>query len=414
MVTTPPSPDGSPRRTRTDVLISSSSGFVIQALMVVSAALVARMIGPEARGHLAVIAVAAVLAARVVLGGYLIAIPQAIAAGGRTARDTMRTHWRRLIALSGLAALGAAAVVGIMQRDESKLGLLVVGGLAWSLYMSWQYIIGAVVQGEGDAAHLTRYRIVGAIAYVGAVVGLFLLFPTKSAAVLVLALVPVRSLSVMYGWTLLQKPQFDEPPAGSAADLRKFARTSHLGGAGAMLLGLDMLIVGAVAGDVPLGYYGVATTVTNLPLMVLTGVGAIALHRIASAQPEDRAEIARRWLAGALIIDLGVVIAMELVIDPAIRIVLGPAFVPAINCSRIMIVAWAFLSLRIVIGSMLQGMGLAGRVSAVETVGGVVLLPLVFLGVLQAGIIGAAAAMCVAAVIVCLVLLLLLARALRD
>ena len=79
-----------------------------------------------------------------------------------------------------------------------------------------------------------------------------------------------------------------------------------------------------------------------------------------------------------------------------------------------MIVAWAFLSLRVVIGSLLQGMGLAGRVSAVETVGGIVLLPLVFVGVLQAGIIGAAAAMCVAAVVACLVLFVLLVRALRH
>jgi len=406
-------PEDQPNRTRTDVLVSASSGFIIQALMVVSAALVARMIGPEARGHLAIIAVAAILAGRVVFGGYLVAIPQAIAASGRTARDTMRTHWRWLTALSGIAAVGAAGVVGVMERDEGDLALLLVAGFVWSVFMSWQLIVGAVVQGEGDAGHLTRYRIVGALAYVGTVVGLFVLFPTKSAALLVLALVPMRALAVGYGWTLLKKPRFDPSPADSAGELRKFARRSHLGGAGAMLLGIDLLIVGAVAGDVQLGYYGVATTVTNLPVMVLAGVGAIALHRIAAAAPDARPEIARRWLAGALLIDLVIVVGMEAVIDPAIRIVLGPAFVPAIDCSRIMIVAWAFLAFRVVVGSLLQGMGLAGRVSAVELVGGIALVPLVLVGAQLYGIVGAALGMTFAAVLACVVLTALLARAIR-
>jgi len=116
--------------------------------MVVSAALVARMLGPEARGHLAIIAVAAIMAGRVFFGGYIIAIPQTIAASGRTARDTMRTHWRRLAVLSALAAIGASAIVAVMERDESDLVLLVLAGFLWCAFMSWQVIVGVVVQGS--------------------------------------------------------------------------------------------------------------------------------------------------------------------------------------------------------------------------------------------------------------------------
>jgi O-antigen/teichoic acid export membrane protein len=181
-----------------------------------------------------------------------------------------------------------------------------------------------------------------------------------------------------------------------------------------MLLGFDLLIVGAVAGDVSLGYYGAAFTVTNLPLMALSGVGAIALHRIAAANPASRAQIARRWLAGAVAVDLVIVAGLELVIDPAIRIVLGREFVPAIDCARIMIVAWAFLALRIVIAYLLQGMGLPGRVSVAEVIGGVALVPLVFVGVQSHGIVGAALGMCAAGFLACLVLVVLLVDALRG
>lgn len=392
--------------TRTDVLLPASATLVSQALMVISSILIARMLGPEGRGQMAAIAVAAVISARLLLAGTWVSIPRLTATTRRPAREAIIGN-RTLLAsaIGGTAVLtGVASVVWL--RGYGDLAILGVAAAAWAAFLATQFTVAAMVQGEGNARILATYNLSGTIAYVGSVVIVFILWPSISAPLLLLALIPLRSLAIFWrGWRQLRKPDPAATERVEANQLRTFARRAHLGAIAPLTLGLDQVVVGSIVGTTALGYYAVAVTLTNLPVMVLAPLAPLALARIAAAPPLERRKVARGWVWWAAGVVLVLCAGLELVIGPVIRIALGEEFVPAITCARIMIVAWGFLAMRLLLSSMLQGAGRPGRVSAAESMTAVLMVGLVSLGCSRWGIEGAAGALVISGLFANLALL---------
>jgi O-antigen/teichoic acid export membrane protein len=368
----------------------SAPGFLAQALMVVSSALLARMLGPVGRGELAVVQVIAIVLTQVVMGGLVIAVAVSIAEAKAPARDVLRGHARRLLGWSVVASATSALATLAFLHATDEWALLAVAGFLTTFLLSEQLLTGAMLQGENRAWPQAKFRYVGSATYVGAVVVIYFVLPVESAAVLLLMLVPIRLLAILPGLRSLRRPEKSAPSRVSWSDLRSRARRSRVAGAQAMVLGLDQLLVSIILSAASVGLYSVAVMITNLPMMALTGVAGLMRARVAAAPPERKRHTVLQFTTIALAICVLVVVLLELVLAPAIRIILGSEFEPATTTARILAVTWGLLAMRTVFSSALQGLGRERLTSYTELVGTVVMLGAVSVGAQYGGIEGAA------------------------
>jgi len=139
-------------------------------------------------------------------------------------------------------------------------------------------------------------------------------------------------------------------------------------------LGLDQLIVGFVLGQTALGLYAVAVSVTSVPIVALAGIALALLPRLAAAPPSVAVPMMRRWVLASAGIAFSLVLAIEVVLDPAIRIFFGREYVPAIAPGRLLAIAWGFLALRRVLTAAVQAQGRVTAASVAEGASTVVMV----------------------------------------
>jgi O-antigen/teichoic acid export membrane protein len=101
----------------------------------------------------------------------------------------------------------------------------------------------------------------------------------------------------------------------------------------------------------------------------------------------------------ALIIPM--VLVVQVLLEPALRIFFGHEFVPALGVSRILCVSWAVLAVRRVLTAAAQAQGRVGTTSVIEVASTLALVVGVFLGVHLDGLTGAGWGVLAAAVLSC-------------
>ncbi|MEV7398341.1 lipopolysaccharide biosynthesis protein [Aeromicrobium sp. NPDC092404] len=380
----------------------AAAGFGVQLLTVASGPLVARMIGPEGRGQMVMVMLVAMLGALAGVGSLSPAIAHAVGSSGAPARDVVRGHLKVWILATLVPATVAAGLVAALVRDAPHQWLLAVECLAVSFCLSVQFLLGAMLQGEGNVRRINTQRLVGMASYVAAVAALFILDPVDDAAVILLIYILSLLGGFVVAWLMLRPPTGELDAQVDRRDVHAFARRGFISGLNALdAWGLDQLLVGLVLGSSALGLYAVAASATSFPSIVLAGIAAILLPRMAALPPAGAKAVMRRWLAAAIVLDLAMVGGMLLVIGPALRIFFGEEFVPATDVARILIVAWALLALRRVLVAAAQAQGRVAASSFAEAGSTVVLVASAFLGMHLWGLEGAGVALVVSAAIAC-------------
>lgn len=380
----------------------AAAGFGVQLLTVASGPLVARMIGPDGRGEMVMVMLVAMLGALFGVGGLIPAISHAIGASGAPARDVVRGHLGVWVVASLATATVAAGLVAVLVRDAPHQWLLTLEGFAVSFCLSVQFLLGAMLQGEGNVRRINLQRLVGMASYVIVVAALFILSPTDEATLILL----VYILSLLGGfvvcWLMLRPPTGDESVRADRREIHAFARRGFISGLNALdSWGLDQLLVGLVLGSSALGLYAVAASATSFPSIVLAGVASILLPRMAALPPAGASQVMRRWIMAAIALDLAMVAGMQVVIGPALRIFFGDDFVPATEVARILIVAWALLALRRVLVAAAQAQGRVAAASFAEAGSTAVLVASALLGMHLWGLEGAGIALLVSGVVAC-------------
>ena len=147
------------------------------------------------------------------------------------------------------------------------------------------------------------------------------------------------------------------------------SRTSQIASLGPLDgLGVDRLLVGALLGTQMLGLYGVAFAFSSLANILGMSFSKLAIARVAVSRAEPAAE--RSYVARTLLLSAGllmtVVIALEVVMGPLIRLTFGAAFVEATEASRWVVLGSALLSYRRVLIGVLQGRDRGRYASVVE------------------------------------------------
>lgn len=377
-------------------------GLGVQLLTILSGPLVARMIGPNGRGQMVLVTLAASLCAIVGTGGLPAAIARTVAASGAPARDVLRgllSVWVRVLLLSSLAA---AVLAGILVRHSHDRIALSISAFFVSFGLAIQLMFWAMLQGEGNVRRVNLQKIIGIASYVLTVVVIFIAFPTDEPVVLL----AVYALSLLGGfivcWKMLRRPTGDASVRASREEVHGFARRSLLSGLSTIdAFGIDQLLVGLVLGPTSLGLYAVASSATSVPSIVMLGLGTILLPRMVALPPAGAQRLMRRWIAASVGLAVLIVVGVEIVIGPALRLAFGHEFVPATGVARVLAAAWAILGLRRVLTSAAQAQGKVSTASYAELGSTVVLVVSAVIGMHVWGLKGAAFGMLLAGVVFC-------------
>lgn len=392
------------RGLRTQISGIVATGLILQVLNILSGPMVARMLGPVGRGEVSLVIVFATIGAQLGTASLTIALSHAVASHEGSARDLLRRWlpiWMLWCAVPSASASLAAYIVidGLGHAPVLALqaGIITLGAC-------WLNLFTGMLRGELAMEKVNRVRVVQTLLYVGLITLLFVAAPTEATWVVLSAFALALGVAVLCAWLSLRK-RTGSGPTVAAREVHLFARRSFVSTVGTLdALGLDFLCIGLVLTKGDLGHYVVAGSVSTLPAMVLTGIADALLPRMAAVRRAASTALMRRWVLAAILIDLAIGIGLQIIIDPAIRILFGEEFVPSIACARVLIVVWMLVALRRVLAAVVQAQGKAGRTSVLELVAGALVVVTVTVGARIDGITGAAWGFFAVALLSCTVL----------
>ena len=378
---------------------SLAASVFSQGMLLLSGPATARLLGVTGRGEYALLIIIATFGGFFGGAGLPTAITYTLASQHVSARAILRvvaSTWLRLCLAAGL--LSALAVLVIAHRDTFSaqcfdavlVALCVIAGMTAQLIL-------ACIQGEHRFRALNLLRSV---------------FVTLSAVSLVTLWLVVRHAGVEVALGVNAAAYFavclvgggfiavtSHAPSGdvnvSTRFLMRYGLASLAGGNAPLeTLQIDQAVVGLVLSRYALGLYAVGSAFDNLPGILVSGVGMIALPRMASAHDRGSriAVMKRSLLLAALLAGVATVFA-EAIVGWLLPVAFGEAFAPAVVPARVLILAGFFMGMRRIFVAFLQGGGRPGQTGVGEILALATLLLLAALLVPALGLVGASLAL---------------------
>ena len=360
-------------RERYALFVVVTGTFGIQALAIVSGVITARLLGAEGRGIMALVLAIGLMASQLTFGASLpISIAKNLAERRLAARDGLRSIARRRFALLLIPCVAAGALMLVLQRadlDGDAYALAVAVAVMTFQTMTFRILTGCL---QGEVGHLGRMAMAGVLPQLlfSLTLAVAWVQDWELSALHVLGMFFVASfIGLAVGLVLLARPtrrpadELDEALLWSDTRKTYFSSVRPIDG-----LGLDRILIGGLLGNAPLGLYAAATAVASLCSTIGSALSVIVLPQVAvhNADPAEQRAVIRRWLLLSAILITVVVIALELVAAPAIRIGFGQEFVGAIEVARWLVVADGLFAFRTVLIAVLQAQGRGGTASWIE------------------------------------------------
>ena len=372
-----------PLRDAFTFLLIVSATFGLQFLTLVTGIIMARLLGVEGRGVIALVLAVSVFAAQLSFGGCLPpAITKLLAERGITARDgfghVLRRRGWTLVVPSAVAA--ALLLVLLDDGASGQRAEIAVIGFVVTLQTLFFSIIGGCMQGEGRLVRMAWVALTPQ--------GLFTLVLGTAAALdwgwtatdVLLAYVAAGVVSVAVAIASLLPARDDDGARVPESAMWQEARGNYVSGVRPLDgLGLERILVGGLLGTTALGLFATGLAVSNLCRLVSNAVSVVVLPRVAShhADPAGQRAVIRRWSGISLALVTAIVLVLEALVEPVIRLAFGEEFVSAVSVARWLIVADGLLALRRVLIAILQGQGRGGVASWIE----LALLPVLVAGI---------------------------------
>lgn len=368
-------------------LMLAGGAVISQLLFTIAGIIAARMLGVEGRGQVVLVAALAGMSSQLTLGGSLPnAITKQLAVRGVTARDGLRGLVRRWVPWGLLAAAIAGSYLLFLEWDAPgtmKYGLAVAVVIMGIQGMASRILMGAML-GEGtNPIHIAMTGLLPQAVVVVVYATAMALGIRWNAVELLSVTVTCTGLVLLARLRVLCRPTGRPQDRLDRRELTRLARRTHISSVGPIDgLALDRMLVGSLLGNFQLGLYSVAFALGGMTAIFGRCLEMVALPRIAKLQSDPLAEshFVRRWLLLSAALLGVVVVGVEVVLVPVIRLTFGPDFLGATECARWMIVASGLLGFRRVLIGVLQGRGRGGFASITE----LTLTPLVVAGVVLA------------------------------
>ena len=230
-------------RGRLDLVLISGGAVAAQLLTLVSGPLVARMLGADGRGQLALVVVITRMVALLAAGGLPVAVAHAVGSAGGPARDVIAERLRRWSRWSIVPTAAATlATVVVLGADASWLVAVPTAVIALSI--QWNLVIGQMLRGEGSVRNVNALSLSGVALYALGVALLFVLHPIEDVGFILVLLAASQLVSTGVGWALLRKPTHEPALRASDPALYGFARRSFISTINPVTLGVDQLSSG--------------------------------------------------------------------------------------------------------------------------------------------------------------------------
>ena len=351
--------------------------FVIQALLVGSGVVVARMLGVEDRGNFA----------------FLVLIPSILTLAGGLGLPTAATYYlanseydsRQVLErlLRPAIALAAACIpiqlLLILLFFQGDAPLAVGVSLATTPAI-FAFLYGiAFLQGLRAFGRFNLIRFLLAFVYAGSMLTLYLLSDGSLETVAIawaagVTVTGVVGLVVGTRLVLLRGGGGDQQV--STRSLFSFGLKGLLGSTyPADTFQLDQAAVGLFMSPSVLGLYVVAVAFTNLPRFVGQSLGIVAYPTVANSSKADGRRRLRSFVLMTAGLSLVIVAALELTAGLLVPFFFGHEFEGAVPLMRILVVAAALTAVRRVLTEGARGLGKPELGSFAELVALVVLLP---------------------------------------
>ena len=380
---------------------SVATGLLGQAALVISGVVVARMLGVENRGHLALLTVLPLVFTLFGALGLPLALTYEIARRPSIARALLR-RLRRFIVLQTLVltALHLLAVWLLVRgsADEVKLAawMTAIGVPALSALQ-----LGlAVLQGQQRYREFNVLRLAPAVLYAALSLVLFI----DGSGTLPLLAAGITACWLVVGLATVAFAIRRSEDDASEADLPSTRRLLRFGVRGMLGsvsptdgAGLDQVAVGLFLSARSLGLYVVAAAFMNLSRLVTQSIGLVAYPNVAGRRDADDATRAMwRFAALGTGAALAITVVLELTVDRLIEVLFGPSFVSAAGVARVLLIAALLAGARRVLSDAARGANrpLVGTVA--EVISWVCLLPAMVLLTPLLGLYGIALALVIA------------------
>lgn len=359
---------------------SFAAAGLLQVLLVASGIVVARGLGAEDRGYLALLVVVSGICTLVGGLGLFTALTYYIAGDQDQARPIARSLLGPALAQVVVTVVAQAAVVfALVAHDPHRVK---VAGLI-SLFL----VPGILAYGYGEGILLGQQRFVAfnvlRVVPTGAYVILVLAVFVVGAADLVVVMAIWAGANLVGGLLALGAavrglPEpLEQHAVPSRRDMTVFGVKALLGSLSPIeVFRLDQAVVGLLLNPVALGLYVVAQAFTNLPRVIASSIGYIAYPRVAAQS--DRGE-ARRLVLRYVLLAVGVcafVVGLtELVLGPIVRTLFGGQFDGATPIARILLVGTFFSAVRRILTDGMKGLGHPGQGAVAELTSWAVIVP---------------------------------------
>lgn len=390
---------------------SLASSFVLQSALVISGVLVARMLGPQNRGFLALLILWPTVIARVGSLGIPSAVPYFLARDPERSRNLAHGLLRPVVLqLIVLTALHAGILWFFLlgkQPAVRSAGLITLAGVPNLLGLD--YGLG-LLQGQQRFTAFNIFRALSGCLYAGAALALFLL--GIGSLVTVAIVLATSGLAVAGGALLIGvrglPVSSDSDQSGLSKEMVWFGLRGFLGSVSPFeTFRLDQAVIGLLLSPAALGLYVVGLAFTNLPRLVAQSVGLVAYPYIASRQSDNpQWRSIKPFLLFSMAVTTPVIILIAATADFSVPFFFGHEFASAIPVTRVLLIGALFMAARRVLSDGARGSGFPGIGTLAEIASWLCLVPGIVLLAPRWGIVGVGAAFTVASAASLIVLIL--------
>ena len=314
-------------------------GLFSVAVGFISTVVVARALGPSAKGSYDLAVVCAGLTAMVIglslPGGIILAVARGLASPVPLLRVLLGIAMAQVVL--AFVLLGAISVSpltsALLPVDRSPLAIGMIAALVGA--MSALAYARSTLVGLQQIVSANWRDVWGRIATLALVLGALALgglLDYRPTPLLILGLTVAGAiLSCVF---MIQAVLRIDLPRQSRSGLRqvvRYASPLYVGNLVQFLnYRLDLFLVAAFVGVREVGLYALAVTLGQLTWIVSNSVATVLLPRVASSSPIDGARQAARLTRIALLIGLACAVALALIASPLVHIVFGQAYADAV------------------------------------------------------------------------------------
>ncbi len=379
-----------------NIAVSMLGSFALQAVLLVSGILGARLLGVANRGHLALLLLFVIVLTQVGCLGLPLATTYRIARDRASARRVVEAIARPAV-IQATVATGVHAVILMVAFGASHASVQAAAAislLGTPAALVHLYVL-AVFQGQCRFRAFSTFRFLPGALYSVLIVMIFVAGPHTLLLVTSAWIASLLGTAGIGLYVLVRGLPPRVPGNRAREDRGEMLRFGLKGLAGSAApletFNLDQAAVGLFISPAALGLYVVGLAFTNLPQFLAQSVGYVAYPHVAAQQDPTMARRSTwRFLGVALAACGTVVVLLELAAPWLVTTLFGQAYASSVTLTRILLVGAFFTGLRRVLTDSARGIGrpTVGTIAELVSLG--CLVPAIALLVSIDGVKGAA------------------------